>query len=366
MGNHVGPPVEQQRRHPCRLSADHIFVVLVAHVQRSARRHVERRKGNSEDAGVGLTVAHGRTRTDHTKPVSNTQALQMVRKGAVPVAHHPQGESHFGKGVERRQYIVKKAELQALHKKFSGTRQGRSIGPERRDQYARALSPERRETLGIAPHLHVRAIVRDLRTERSCHLRLVVRVPGITQQAREHGRGRRHAQQRAEGVEQDRAHRHRRPTGPMDDVHLNMGTEGATGARVRPNHDAWAAADPVLYSAAVPGPTSTLPQSGAHHSTRRLKGPTRVAVIAGAAVVALWIPSFIATAYAEVPASDYLSNPAKGWGFLLFRLFDITKPFGIKALEKLPSGFGIVLDDVMAAFYANLVLQGLALLWKLL
>ena len=49
-------------------------------------------------------------------------------------------------------------------------------------------------------------------------------------------------------------------------------------------------------------------------------------------------------------------------GFLLFRLFDITKPFGIKALEKLPGGFGIVLDDVMAAFYANLVLQGIAFL----
>ena len=49
-------------------------------------------------------------------------------------------------------------------------------------------------------------------------------------------------------------------------------------------------------------------------------------------------------------------------GFLLFRLFDITKPFGIKALERLPGGFGIVLDDVMAAFYANLVLQGIAFL----
>jgi len=47
-------------------------------------------------------------------------------------------------------------------------------------------------------------------------------------------------------------------------------------------------------------------------------------------------------------------------GFLLFRLFDITKPLGIKALEKLPGGFGIVLDDVMAAFYANLILQGIA------
>jgi phosphatidylglycerophosphatase A len=53
-------------------------------------------------------------------------------------------------------------------------------------------------------------------------------------------------------------------------------------------------------------------------------------------------------------------------GFLLFRLFDITKPLGIKALEKLPGGFGIVLDDVMAAIYANLALQGLALLWKVL
>lgn len=53
-------------------------------------------------------------------------------------------------------------------------------------------------------------------------------------------------------------------------------------------------------------------------------------------------------------------------GFLLFRLFDITKPFGIKALEKLPGGFGIVLDDVMAAIYANLVLHGIAWLWAIL
>lgn len=53
-------------------------------------------------------------------------------------------------------------------------------------------------------------------------------------------------------------------------------------------------------------------------------------------------------------------------GFLLFRLFDITKPFGIKALEQLPGGFGIVLDDVMAAIYANLALHGIAWLWALL
>jgi phosphatidylglycerophosphatase A len=53
-------------------------------------------------------------------------------------------------------------------------------------------------------------------------------------------------------------------------------------------------------------------------------------------------------------------------GFLFFRLFDITKPFGIKALEKLPGGLGIVLDDVMAAIYANLALQAVSRLWAFL
>ena len=102
----------------------------------------------------------------------------------------------------------------------------------------------------------------------------------------------------------------------MDDTDTDMRAEGVTDARVRPDHDARAGADPVLYSAAVSGSASTLPQSGTSRSSRRLSGPARVVVIAGAAVVALWIPSFIATAYAEVPAGEYLANPAKGWAFL--------------------------------------------------
>jgi phosphatidylglycerophosphatase A len=42
--------------------------------------------------------------------------------------------------------------------------------------------------------------------------------------------------------------------------------------------------------------------------------------------------------------------------FLLFRLFDIWKPFPIRRLERLPGGFGIVADDVLAGLYAALVL----------
>lgn len=37
---------------------------------------------------------------------------------------------------------------------------------------------------------------------------------------------------------------------------------------------------------------------------------------------------------------------------VLFRLFDITKPFPVRHLEKLPEGWGIVFDDVAAGLYA--------------
>ena len=47
-------------------------------------------------------------------------------------------------------------------------------------------------------------------------------------------------------------------------------------------------------------------------------------------------------------------------GFLLFRLFDIVKPWPIRNLDrKLHGGVGIMLDDVLAGLYAAIVLQGL-------
>jgi len=44
-------------------------------------------------------------------------------------------------------------------------------------------------------------------------------------------------------------------------------------------------------------------------------------------------------------------------GFILFRAFDIVKPFPIRSLERLPEGTGIVVDDLGAGFYALIVLQ---------
>lgn len=49
------------------------------------------------------------------------------------------------------------------------------------------------------------------------------------------------------------------------------------------------------------------------------------------------------------------------WGymlaaFVLFRFFDIVKPFGVRKMENLPSGFGIMADDILAGIYGFIVI----------
>jgi phosphatidylglycerophosphatase A len=46
-------------------------------------------------------------------------------------------------------------------------------------------------------------------------------------------------------------------------------------------------------------------------------------------------------------------------GFLIFRLFDVVKPWPSARFERLHGGLGVMADDAMAAVYANLVLRGL-------
>ncbi len=45
------------------------------------------------------------------------------------------------------------------------------------------------------------------------------------------------------------------------------------------------------------------------------------------------------------------------FAFILFRFFDILKPLGIKKVEKLKGGLGVMTDDVIAGVYANIFLQ---------
>ena len=45
------------------------------------------------------------------------------------------------------------------------------------------------------------------------------------------------------------------------------------------------------------------------------------------------------------------------YAFILFRFFDIAKPFYIRKLDRLKSNWSVMLDDVLAGVYANIVLQ---------
>lgn len=56
-----------------------------------------------------------------------------------------------------------------------------------------------------------------------------------------------------------------------------------------------------------------------------------------------------------------------GWqsiltGLVLFRFFDIAKPLGIRKMEELNGGWGVMLDDMVAGLYANIVLQLIVML----
>ena len=44
-------------------------------------------------------------------------------------------------------------------------------------------------------------------------------------------------------------------------------------------------------------------------------------------------------------------------GFVLFRIFDVIKPFPARRLESLHGGLGVMADDAMAAIYANITLR---------
>jgi phosphatidylglycerophosphatase A len=57
-----------------------------------------------------------------------------------------------------------------------------------------------------------------------------------------------------------------------------------------------------------------------------------------------------------VPAPNAVEAAA---GFLLFRAFDILKPPPARQLERLPGGWGILLDDLAAGVWAALLLIGL-------
>jgi len=76
------------------------------------------------------------------------------------------------------------------------------------------------------------------------------------------------------------------------------------------------------------------------------KDPSKIVIdeIVGYWIAIIWIPINIKTALI---------------GFVLFRFFDILKPLGIRRLERINGAHGVMLDDVLAGIYTNLIIQSL-------
>jgi phosphatidylglycerophosphatase A len=83
--------------------------------------------------------------------------------------------------------------------------------------------------------------------------------------------------------------------------------------------------------------THALQQDWGHDSPR-----FTVDEIAGMFITMLWI---------ECTPLNLLA------AFILFRFFDILKPFGIRLMEKVHGGWGVMLDDMLSGIYANLLLH---------
>lgn len=87
----------------------------------------------------------------------------------------------------------------------------------------------------------------------------------------------------------------------------------------------------------------------------KVKDPPKVVIdeVMGQLITFLFVPFSISWKYIFA-------------GFLLFRLFDIWKPYPIDLLQDLPGGLGICLDDVFAGVYAGISLMCLYALGTLL
>jgi phosphatidylglycerophosphatase A len=108
-------------------------------------------------------------------------------------------------------------------------------------------------------------------------------------------------------------------------------------------------------------------------------------VLAGSAVCVMCAPAVVSAAGEadprEVVADEFagqalafsvlLATPVgRKWivivamlGFVLFRLFDIVKPWPIGKLEKLPGGWGVLADDLLAGVYTAVILNVCILFW---
>ena len=130
----------------------------------------------------------------------------------------------------------------------------------------------------------------------------------------------------------------------------------------------------VGYSPIAPGTLGTLIAIPIYYFLSEIPSPIYEITLSAFFFLSVWISANVEIYYGKKDDQRIVIDEIMGFlttmlwiprtvyfiiiGFFLFRFFDILKPFPIHHLErKLKGGFGVVLDDVLAGVYANIVLR---------
>ncbi len=131
------------------------------------------------------------------------------------------------------------------------------------------------------------------------------------------------------------------------------------------------------YVPVAPGTAGSLVGLAVFALVRALGGPEiEVATIIAVVAVGIWAASEAERHFGRSDPGAIVIDEVAGmlvtlcwlpvsWGgaligFLAFRAFDIVKPFPARSAERLPRGWGVMADDIVAGVYAHLVLRLLA------
>ena len=130
----------------------------------------------------------------------------------------------------------------------------------------------------------------------------------------------------------------------------------------------------VGYSPVAPGTLGTLIAIPVYYFLSNILSPIYEITLVGFFFLSVWISENAERFYGKKDDQKIVIDEIIGFlitmlwvprtllfviiGFFLFRFFDILKPFPIRHLEKgFKGGFGVVLDDVVAGVYGNIILH---------
>ncbi|MBN1929560.1 MAG: phosphatidylglycerophosphatase A [Chlorobiaceae bacterium] len=127
------------------------------------------------------------------------------------------------------------------------------------------------------------------------------------------------------------------------------------------------------YAPFAPGTVASAAAALAYFFIPALHDPlVLLPLIVATTALGVWSSSVMEEEYGEDPSQAVIDEVAGQWlalaflpvtpfvvllGFVLFRVFDILKPGPVDSAQRLPSGWGIMSDDVLAGIFANVTLR---------